>query len=85
MGAAELQGHGRTADTDRPMSFATMGNDIVELLDYLKIPKAHLVGHSFGGASAIRAAIQHPDKVRRLVVISSPQAPADSVLPSPRA
>jgi len=72
--AVEMQGHGRTADTDRPMSFATMGDDIVGLLDHLKIPKADLVGHSFGGASAIRAAIQHSDTVRRLVVISSPYA-----------
>jgi pimeloyl-ACP methyl ester carboxylesterase len=70
----EMQGHGRTADTDRPMSFPTMGDDIAALLDYLKISKADLVGHSFGGASAIRAAIQHPEKVRRLVVISSPYA-----------
>jgi pimeloyl-ACP methyl ester carboxylesterase len=72
--AVEMQGHGRTADTDRPMSLATMGDDIAALLDHLEIPKADLVGHSFGGASAIRAAIQHPDKVRRLVVISSPYA-----------
>jgi pimeloyl-ACP methyl ester carboxylesterase len=72
--AVEMQGHGRTADTDRPMTFATMGDDIAALLDYLKIPTADLVGHSFGGASAIRTAIQHPDKVRRLVVISSPYA-----------
>ena len=72
--AVEMQGHGRTADTDRPMTFATLGDDIAALLDYLKIPKADLVGHSFGGASAIRAAIQHPDHVRRLVVISSPHA-----------
>ena len=72
--AVEMQGHGRTADTNRPMTFATMGDDIAALLDYLKIPKADLVGHSFGGASAIRAAIQHPDHVRRLVVISSPHA-----------
>jgi pimeloyl-ACP methyl ester carboxylesterase len=72
--AVEMQGHGRTADTDRSMSFATMGDDIAALLDHLKIPKADLVGHSFGGAIAIRAAIQHPDKVRRLVVISSPHA-----------
>jgi pimeloyl-ACP methyl ester carboxylesterase len=49
-----------------------MGDDIAALLDHLKISKADLAGHSFGGASAIRAAIQHPDKVRRLVVISSP-------------
>jgi pimeloyl-ACP methyl ester carboxylesterase len=72
--AVEMQGHGRTADTDRPMRFATLGDDIAALLDHLKIPKAYLVGHSFGGACAIRAAIQHPDKVRRLVVISSPYA-----------
>jgi pimeloyl-ACP methyl ester carboxylesterase len=70
--AVEMQGHGRTADTDRPMSFATMGDDIAALLNYLEIPRADLVGHSFGGASAIRAGIRHPDKVRRLVVISSP-------------
>jgi pimeloyl-ACP methyl ester carboxylesterase len=56
------------------MTFSTMGDDIAALLDYLKISKAALVGHSFGGASAIRAAIQHPEKVRRLVVISSPYA-----------
>jgi pimeloyl-ACP methyl ester carboxylesterase len=72
--AIEMQGHGRTADTDRPMSFPTMGDDIAALLDQLNIPKADLVGHSFGGASALCAAIQHGDKVRRLVVISSPSA-----------
>ena len=70
----EMQGHGRTADTDRPISFATMGDDIAGLLDHLETPKADLVGHSFGGASAIRAAIQYPEKVRRLAVISSPYA-----------
>jgi pimeloyl-ACP methyl ester carboxylesterase len=72
--AVEMQGHGRTADTERPMSFVMMGDDIAALLDHLKIPKADLVGHSFGGAVAIRAAIQHPHEVRRLVVISSPYA-----------
>lgn len=72
--AAEMPGHGRPADTDRPRSFATMGDDIAALLNYLEIPRAYLVGHSFGGASAIRAGIRHPDKVRRLVVISSPYA-----------
>jgi pimeloyl-ACP methyl ester carboxylesterase len=72
--AVEMQGHGRTADTDRPMTIETMGDDIAALLEHLGIPQADLVGHSFGGASAIRAAIQHPEKVRRLVVISHPHA-----------
>ena len=72
--AVEMQGHGRTTDTDRPMSFATMGDDIAMLLAHLGIQKADLVGHSFGAACAIRAAIQHPEQVRRLVVISSTYA-----------
>jgi pimeloyl-ACP methyl ester carboxylesterase len=72
--AVEMQGHGHTADTDRPMSLAAMGDDIAALLDHLEIPRADLAGHSFGGASALRAAIQHPNRVRRLVVISSPHA-----------
>src|SRR5579871_3730089 len=72
--AVEMQGHGRTADTDRPISLATLGDDLAALQDYLKLPKVDLAGYSLGGASAIRAAIQHPEKVRRLVVISTPYA-----------
>jgi pimeloyl-ACP methyl ester carboxylesterase len=72
--AVEMQGHGHTADTDRPMSFATMGDDIAGLLVHLGIPTADLAGHSLGGAAGIRTAIQHAGKVRRLVVISSPYA-----------
>jgi pimeloyl-ACP methyl ester carboxylesterase len=75
--AVEMQGHGHTADSDRPLSFETLGDDIAALLDHLKIPKADVIGHSFGGATAIRAAIQHPDNVRRLVVVSSPAARSD--------
>src|SRR5262245_35284611 len=51
--AVEMQGHGRTADTERPMNWTQMGDDIAALLDSLKIPKADVVGHSFGGAIAI--------------------------------
>jgi pimeloyl-ACP methyl ester carboxylesterase len=72
--AVEMQGHGRTADTDRPMKFETLGDDVAALMDHLGIPRADVVGHSFGAACAIRTAIQHPRKVRRLVVISSPHA-----------
>jgi pimeloyl-ACP methyl ester carboxylesterase len=72
--AVELQGHGRTADTDRALSFATLGDDIAMLLDQLNISKADIVGLSLGAAVGLRTAIQHPEKVRRLVVISSPYA-----------
>src|SRR5438309_546886 len=72
--AVELQGHGRTADTDRPISFETMGDDIAALLNQLNISKADIVGLSLGAAVGLRTAIQHPEKVRRLVVISGPYA-----------
>ena len=72
--AVELQGHGRTADTDRPITFATMGDDVAALLDQLTISRADIVGLSLGAAVGLRTAIQHPEKVRRLVVISSPCA-----------
>jgi len=72
--AVELQGHGRTADTDRPLSLATMGDDIAALLDDLDIDSAHLVGYSHGADVALRTAFQHPQKIRRLVVISTPFA-----------
>jgi len=70
--AVEMQGHGHTADTDRPLSFSTLGNDIAALLDHLGIPRADIIGHSFGAAVALRTSIQWPGKIRRLVVISSP-------------
>ncbi len=72
--AVELQGHGRTADTERPLSFETMGDDVAALLNQLNLAQADVVGLSLGAAVGLRTAIQHPGKVRRLVVISSPYA-----------
>jgi pimeloyl-ACP methyl ester carboxylesterase len=72
--AVEMQGHGHTPDTDRPLSFHALAQDIAALLDHLGIASADVVGHSFGGAVALRTAIQTPERVRRLVVVSSPDA-----------
>jgi pimeloyl-ACP methyl ester carboxylesterase len=69
--AVEMQGHGRTADIDRDISGANLADDVAALLDYLKIPRADLIGYSMGGGVAMQCAIRHPDKVRKAVVISS--------------
>jgi pimeloyl-ACP methyl ester carboxylesterase len=69
--AVELQGHGRTADIDRDISSANLADDVAALLDYLKIPRADVIGYSMGGGVALQCAIRHPDKVRKVVVISS--------------
>jgi pimeloyl-ACP methyl ester carboxylesterase len=69
--AVEMQGHGRTADIDRDISSANLADDVAALLDHLKIPRADLIGYSMGGGVAMQCAIRHPDKVRKVVVISS--------------
>ena len=69
--AVEMQGHGRTADVPRDITYENLADDVAALLNYLKIPRADLIGYSMGGAVAMQCAIRHPDKVRRAVIISS--------------
>ena len=69
--AVEMQGHGRTADIKRDFSYENLADDVAALLDHLKIPSADLIGYSMGGGVAMLCAIRHPDKVRKVVVISS--------------
>jgi pimeloyl-ACP methyl ester carboxylesterase len=80
--APELQGHGRTADIDRPMTYPDMGDDVAALIRHLEIEQADVVGYSMGGAAAVQLAIRHSELVRRLVVISagfsSDAAPAEA-------
>lgn len=69
--AVEMQGHGRTADIARDFSSEHHADDVAALLEYLKVPRADLIGYSMGGGVALRVAVRHPDKVRKVVVISS--------------
>lgn len=69
--AVELQGHGRTADIDRPFSFQSMADDVAACLKQLKIDSADIFGYSMGGGVAQQIAIRHPSAVRRLIITSS--------------
>ncbi|HKF86141.1 MAG TPA: alpha/beta hydrolase [Candidatus Limnocylindrales bacterium] len=69
--APDLQGHGRTADVDRPMRLETMSDDIAALIDELGLGQVDAVGYSLGGGVAFQLAIRHPEKVRKLVVVSA--------------
>jgi len=66
----DLQGHGGTADVDRPLRPETMADDVAALIEHLGIGRADVMGYSLGGAVALRTAIQHPGRVRRLVLVS---------------
>jgi pimeloyl-ACP methyl ester carboxylesterase len=69
--AVELQGHGRTADIDRPFSFESMADDVAALLKNLKIDSADFFGYSMGGGVAWQITIRHPELVRKLIIASA--------------
>src|SRR4051812_40343365 len=66
----DLQGHGGTADVDRPLRPELMADDIAALLDHLGLEQADLMGYSLGGLVGLRTAIQHPERIRRLVLVA---------------
>ena len=68
--AVELQGHGRTADIDRPLRYELMAEDIAALLKHLHMEKADIAGYSLGAGVALRLAFAHPDLVDKLMIIS---------------
>ena len=69
--AVDLQGHGRTADIDRPIDIRLMADDIAALIDHLGLDKPDVVGYSLGGGVAFFTAVKYPEKVGRLVMTST--------------
>jgi pimeloyl-ACP methyl ester carboxylesterase len=69
--AIELQGHGHTPFSDRKFDFATLASDVEGVMNHLKIDNADVAGYSMGGSVAYQLAIQSPERVRKLVIISS--------------
>jgi pimeloyl-ACP methyl ester carboxylesterase len=67
---AEMQGHGRTRDIPRELSYEGMADDVSGLLKHLKTDSADVLGYSMGGGVAFQMAVRHPEQVRRLVVLS---------------
>ena len=63
----DLQGHGRTADIDRPIDVRLMADDIAALIDHLGLDKPDIVGYSLGGGVALFTAVKYPEKIRKLV------------------
>jgi pimeloyl-ACP methyl ester carboxylesterase len=69
--AVEQQGHGHTADADRPLTYEQMADDTAAVIDHLGLGQADVVGFSMGGGIALQLAIRHPALVRRLVLAST--------------
>jgi pimeloyl-ACP methyl ester carboxylesterase len=67
----DLQGHGRTADIDRPIDTRLMADDIAALIEQLGLEKPDIVGYSLGGGVAFWTAVKYPQLVRKLVLVST--------------
>lgn len=70
--AIELQGHGHTPFSQRPLTRQALAADVEAVMKSLKIDSADVVGYSFGGTVAFQLAIQSPKRIKKLVIISSP-------------
>ncbi len=70
----DLRGHGRTLPFDAPFRYETFADDVAGALRTLGVSRADVIGYSLGGGTALRLAIQHPELVERLVVVSAPFA-----------
>ena len=70
----DLQGHGHTHLGNRPIRCETIADDVASLLKRMVHDKVAVLGYSFGGCVALRLAVQHPDRVRGLVLVSTPFA-----------
>jgi pimeloyl-ACP methyl ester carboxylesterase len=70
----DLQGHGRTTLGERPINLPAIGDDLNEILKRLGYGPVDVLGYSFGGGVALRLAVQHPERVRRVVIASAPFA-----------
>jgi pimeloyl-ACP methyl ester carboxylesterase len=79
--AIEQQGHGRTADIDRPLTYEQLADDVAELLRQLRVTKADFVGYSMGGGVAMYVAVRHPELVRKLVFAGGASYETDGFYP----
>ena len=68
--ALEFQGHGRTTDIDRSITYPNLADDVAAFIEALGLAKADVFGYSMGAGAGLQLAIRHPDKVNRLVAAS---------------
>ncbi|MGZ2475990.1 alpha/beta fold hydrolase [Sinorhizobium medicae] len=68
--AIEFQGHGRTTDIDRPITYSNLADDVAAFMDAVQIEKADVFGYSMGAGAGLQLAIRHSGKVKKLAAAS---------------
>lgn len=70
--AVEMQGHGRTTDVDRPITYPGLADDVAAFMAAVDVERADVFGYSMGAGVGLQLAIRHPERVDRLVAASTP-------------
>ena len=68
--AVDLQGHGRTTDINRPITYQNLADDVAAFMDAVGVAKADVLGYSMGAIAGLQLVIRHPAKVNKLVLAS---------------
>jgi pimeloyl-ACP methyl ester carboxylesterase len=68
--ALEFQGHGRTTDIDRPITYPNLADDVAAFMKAIGLKKVDVFGYSMGAGAGLQFAIRHPEKVNKLVAAS---------------
>ena len=68
--ALEFQGHGRTTDIDRPLTYSNLADDVAAFMDAMGLEKADVFGYSMGAIAGLQLVIRHPQRVNKLVAAS---------------
>jgi pimeloyl-ACP methyl ester carboxylesterase len=72
----DSRGHGRSTRDDQPFGYALMASDVIGLMDFLKIPKAAVVGWSDGAILGLEIAIRHPARLTKLFAFAANSDPS---------
>jgi pimeloyl-ACP methyl ester carboxylesterase len=70
--ALELQGHGRTSDIDRPITYQNLADDVAAFMQAVGLERADVFGYSMGASTGLQLAIRHPGRVSKLILASAP-------------
>lgn len=68
----DLKGHGMSDRSQHGYDLQSMSDELLALMEALQLTSVHLAGYSYGGLIALKTAIRHPEKIKKLAVIESP-------------
>jgi pimeloyl-ACP methyl ester carboxylesterase len=80
--AMDSRDHGKSSDSQGPLTYEKMTDDLAALIDHLQLGRVHVLGWSDGGIEALLMGIRHPDKINKLVAMAANLNPSPAAIPT---